>query len=92
MNEDFNPSRRGLLQTGLTILAATAMVAAAGTARAQDDDKVEQETVLYQSTPKDGQQCSSCVNFVAPNQCKVVKGVVAATGWCNAYAPIEAGK
>jgi hypothetical protein len=31
--------------------------------------------------------CSGCVNFVAPNACKVVKGVINPNGWCVAYAP-----
>jgi hypothetical protein len=27
------------------------------------------------------------VNFVAPNACKVVKGVISPNGWCVAFAP-----
>jgi hypothetical protein len=85
MSEEIKASRRGILKTGLTILAGT--VALAGTARAQDDDKVDQSTVAYQTTPNNGQQCSSCVNFVAPNACKVVLGTISPGGWCTAYAP-----
>jgi hypothetical protein len=85
MSEEIKASRRGILKTGLTILAGT--VALAGTARAQDDDKVDQSVVAYQTTPNAGAQCSLCVNFVAPNACKVVNGVISPTGWCTAFAP-----
>jgi hypothetical protein len=86
MPDDLNTSRRGLLRTGLTILAGTVMVAT--TAHAQDaDSKVEQSVVQYQTSPKDGAMCSSCVNFVAPNACKVVAGTISPNGWCVAYAP-----
>ncbi len=78
-------SRRGVLRTGLTILAGGVM---ATVARAQDaDSKVEQSVVQYQTMPKDGAKCSGCVNFVAPNACKVVAGNISPEGWCVAYAP-----
>jgi hypothetical protein len=80
-------SRRGLLRAGLMIIAGGAAVAATA-ARADDNDsKVDQSVVQYQTTPKDGAMCSGCVNFVAPNACKVVKGVINPNGWCVAYAP-----
>ena len=78
-------SRRGVLRTGLTILAGGLVATAA---RAQDaDSKVEQSVVQYQTMPKDGAKCSGCVNFVAPNACKVVAGNISPEGWCVAYAP-----
>jgi hypothetical protein len=84
-DETTKASRRGLLRGGLTILAGTFL---ATTARAQDDSsKVDQSVVQYQTSPKDGAQCSSCVNFVAPNACKVVSGTIVPNGWCVAYAP-----
>ena len=83
---DTDASRRHVLRAGLTILAGGVLAATA--ARAQDaDSKVEQSTVQYQNTPKDGAKCSGCVNFVAPNACKVVAGNINPEGWCVAYAP-----
>jgi hypothetical protein len=38
-------------------------------------------------TPKDGNKCSLCVNWVAPNSCKVVAGTINPNGWCVAFAP-----
>ncbi len=79
-------SRRRFLRNGLTILAGGVLATAA---RAQDsgDSKVEQSVVQYQTSPKDGAKCSGCVNFVAPNACKVVAGNISPEGWCVAYAP-----
>ena len=86
MNDLSHGSRRRFLSTGLTILAGGLLATAA---RAQDsgDSKVEQSVVQYQTSPKDGAKCSGCVNFVAPNACKVVQGNISPEGWCVAYAP-----
>jgi hypothetical protein len=84
MSDVTKASRRGLLRGGLTILAGTVL---ASTAARADDDKVDPASVMYQTTPNNGQQCSTCVNFVAPNACKVVSGTILANGWCVAYAP-----
>ncbi len=78
-------SRRGILRAGVAVLAAGGMAA---TARAQDE-KLAQTVVQYQTTPKDGAKCSTCVNFVAPNACKIVAGEINPEGWCVAYAPKE---
>jgi hypothetical protein len=44
--------------------------------------KLKQAAVRYQSSPKDGKQCSNCNLFVPPNSCKSVDGVITPTGWC----------
>jgi valyl-tRNA synthetase len=85
-DESNRTSRRKVLQGGLTVLAAgTAMAAVATQARAQE--KLAQNLVQYQDTPKDGAQCDACINWVAPNACKIVEGKIAAKGWCVAFAP-----
>ncbi|MFO1027917.1 MAG: hypothetical protein U1E70_22290 [Acetobacteraceae bacterium] len=50
-------------------------------------EKIAQAQVQYQNTPKDAQQCDKCVNWEAPNACKIVAGTIAPQGWCIAYAP-----
>jgi hypothetical protein len=88
MRDEMNASRRGVLRTGLTILLGGITGGVIATAaRAQDDSKVEQSVVQYQTSPKDGAKCSTCVNFIAPNACKVVAGNISPNGWCVAYAP-----
>lgn len=70
---------------GLGVLAAGAAVRKA---EAQDQ-KVAQNLVQYQNTPKNGQRCDHCVNWVPPNACKVVTGNISPAGYCVAYAPKE---
>ena len=47
--------------------------------------KLTHEAAKYQDHPKDGQQCSGCVQFVAPASCTVVEDPVAASGWCQLF-------
>lgn len=81
-------SRRDMLRTGAMIAAGIAGVAAAPSARAQDE-KIAQELVQYQPTPKDGQKCNMCAQWVEPNACKIVAGTISPNGYCVAYAPKE---
>lgn len=81
-------SRRDLMRTGMMIVAGTASVAVASTARAQDE-KIAQELVQYQDQPKDGQKCNMCAQWVEPNACKIVAGKISPNGYCVAYAPKE---
>jgi hypothetical protein len=75
-----------MLRRGVGLLAvATGASIAARRARAQE--KLAQNLVQYQETPKDGAECDTCVNFVAPNACKIVDGTINPKGWCVAYAP-----
>jgi hypothetical protein len=76
-------SRRAVLQGGLTVLAAGLSAGA----QAQAPQKLAQKVVQYQTQPKNGQMCSGCVNFEAPDGCKLVEGPIAPGGWCIAFAP-----
>ncbi len=78
-------NRRAALRGFAAIAAASVM---AREALAQDQ-KVAQELVQYQAMPKDGAECDACVNWVAPNQCKIVAGNINPKGWCVAFAPKE---
>ena len=84
-------TRRGVLKAGLT--AVGGLAAAAGSARAAShgqrlaQDKIAQAQVQYQTSPKDGQECDKCVNWEAPNGCKIVAGTIVPNGWCIAFAP-----
>lgn len=88
MSQENTASRRNVLKSGLGIVAAAgAALAAPRPAAAQE--KLAQNIVQYQATPKDGHQCNTCVNWEAPNACKIVAGEIHPTGWCVAYAPKE---
>jgi High potential iron-sulfur protein len=79
-------SRRALLQVGLGAVAATAAIATTVT-KARAQEKIAQNLVMYQDHPKDDQECDNCINWVAPNQCKIIAGDISPKGWCGAYAP-----
>ena len=80
-----NTGRRSAIKAGLGVVAG---VAAATTARAQDE-KIAQNLVQYQNQPKDGNECDKCVNWMPPNACKIVAGDINPKGWCVAFAPKE---
>jgi hypothetical protein len=47
--------------------------------------KLAHDAVKYQDHPNNGQQCSGCIQFVAPASCKVVEDPIAASGWCQLF-------
>jgi hypothetical protein len=76
-------SRRAIMRGAMT-LAGIAASLAAENARAQT--KLSHAVAKYQDTPKNGQQCSTCVNFVPPSACKIVASPISPRGWCQFYA------
>ena len=80
-------SRRVVLQTGLMTFAAGLLTHAQAHEKVAQAQKIAQSAVQYQDHPKNGQMCSICVNFVAPNECKIVQGPIVPNGWCIAFAP-----
>ncbi|HLO22537.1 MAG TPA: hypothetical protein VK193_03840 [Methyloceanibacter sp.] len=47
--------------------------------------KLTHDAAKYQDQPKDGQQCSGCVQFLAPSSCKLVEDPISASGWCQLF-------
>ena len=47
--------------------------------------KLTHDAVKYQDQPKDGQQCSTCVQFEPPSACKTVESPISPNGWCQLY-------
>lgn len=74
-------SRRVVLQAGVFAVAAGL------TGRATSQSKIAQNLVQYQDKPKGDQECDKCLQFEAPNSCKVVAGKIDPKGWCAAFAP-----
>jgi hypothetical protein len=79
-------TRRKALKTGLGLLAATSVAGIAARARAQSA-KADPSTVGYQTKPSNGQQCSTCSQFIAPAGCQLVSGTISPEGWCQLYSP-----
>jgi hypothetical protein len=74
-------TRRRILQAGLGAVTGGISV------RAGAQEKIAQTVVQYQTQPKNGQLCSTCVNFEPPAACKIVSGAISPNGWCLVYAP-----
>jgi hypothetical protein len=89
MNNQFSTVKKGVCRRSLlkTVPAIAGFMistpAMPGILFAQT--KLTHEAAKYQDSPKDGQQCSGCVQFVAPGSCKVVEDPVAASGWCQLF-------
>jgi hypothetical protein len=83
-----NQSRRSILKIGGAALAMIPVVAMAA------KNEGVRKSMQYQDTPKDGNQCSTCVQFVpgkdanALGGCKVFPNdtEVSPKGWCIAFA------
>jgi hypothetical protein len=80
-------SRRAFIG-GVVVLPALAGLLSTG---ARADAKSSPEAMHYQTSPKDGMQCSGC-NFFIPGKdatsdgsCKVVDGTISPHGYCIAY-------
>jgi len=80
-------SRRRFLETGLRAVPAAVAAAALLPAPGRAQQKMAQKLVQYQTTPKNNQKCSDCLQFVAPDGCKLVDGKIVPNGWCALYAP-----
>jgi hypothetical protein len=85
--DDKSTTRRAALKAGLAIIAGTGAAAVAASGARAQSAKADPSTVGYQTKPSNGQQCSGCVQWVAPNACKIVSGTIAAAGWCELYSP-----
>jgi hypothetical protein len=84
----YDRTRRQVLRRSLAAVGGGLAALGAGAARAQE--KLDPKLVQYQTTPKDGNKCSACVNWVDPASCKIVSGKIAPDGWCVAFAPKNA--
>lgn len=72
--------REVLRAAGLAALAPLAVT------RAQAQDKLAPNMVMYQGNPKDNQRCDGCLHWQPPNACAIVSGTIAPQGWCAVWA------
>ncbi len=86
MDKEKKVSRRVVLREAALVAGAVPVLLSGITAA---HAKVKQTDVHYQSTPKDGQQCSKCANFEAPKACKLVDGEIDPNGYCQLFKAIK---
>jgi hypothetical protein len=90
VSDSNNAMTRRTFVTNAIVLPALAGLLLAETTTAEA--KGSQAQFKYQSTPKNGQKCSTCTQFnpgSSPSKngtCKVVDGSISPNGWCIAYA------
>ena len=82
-------TRREILAKGIGVLATVSLTAVAATSSEGQTQpkKMAQKLVQYQQTPKKDQKCSTCLQFVPPDSCKLVEGKINPEGWCSLFAP-----
>ena len=80
-------ARAGLAVTGLIAGAAPSPTMA--DEEISEADKITQADAHYQKSPKGPQRCKICLQFAAPNQCKIVQGPIVPQGWCQFFAARE---
>lgn len=77
--------RRDMFKVAAGAAGAMAIVGLAGS-QALADNKMAKSAAGYQASPKDGQSCGKCQNYIsASSSCKVVDGPVSANGWCTLF-------
>lgn len=101
MNDSTLRGRRIALKQISIALVGAPLLAAGGNALAAKNAGLR-TALKYQDTPKDGKQCTGCLQFVAgkaakdPGTCKIMPGdtEIAPAGWCTAWvaAPAPAKK
>jgi hypothetical protein len=86
-------SRRALLESGgLAIgllIAGSEVSPTAGDQEIKEADKIKQTDAHYQRFPKGPQRCQICLQYVPPDQCKIVQGPIFPQGWCQFFAARE---
>ena len=77
-------SRRELLGDLALVLGGATLLAAVATPRPASA-KLPPQAIGYQPTPKGNARCDNCVQWQAPDTCKVVSGTINPAGWCTLY-------
>ena len=70
------------LATGAAGVVAAGLIATPAIAQKQ---KLAPADIGYQPRPNGSQRCDQCVNWQAPNACKLVAGTISASGWCGLF-------
>ena len=89
MDEQAKLTRRSMLRCA-ALLAGGTLAAGVIQIKPAYAQKAGKEAVKYQDSPKGGQKCSDCLQFVPGQQgangaCKVVEGPISPNGWCAAF-------
>jgi hypothetical protein len=78
-------TRRSLIQRLAFVGVAGVAVAGLAPRRAAAAAKLPPNEIGYQPSPKGAAKCELCVNWQAPNACKLVSGPISPSGWCGLF-------
>ena len=78
-------SRRSLLRSAVALAGAATCAALSMNRQAWAQAKASKAAMKYQDKPNGDQKCSNCLQFVAPDGCKVVEGKISPDGYCIAW-------
>jgi hypothetical protein len=84
-SEPTAPSRRLMLRATVVTLGAAAGTAAGKPVTATV--KISKAAVGYQDHPQGDKRCEKCLQFEAPNACKLVDGPINPQGFCRIFSP-----
>jgi hypothetical protein len=77
-------SRRTLLKSAV-VLAGAACAGMGLQKEALAQAKVSKAAMKYQDHPNGAEKCANCMQFVAPDACKIVEGKISPDGYCIAW-------
>ena len=78
-------SRRSILQGVAHVGGAATLLAVIANRASAAEAKTTKQAAGYQTSPNGGQSCSTCINFVRRNTCRIVAGNVSPQGWCKIW-------
>ena len=85
MNTSPKFSRRSLLKSAAVVAGAATCASFAAGREAWAQAKASKTAMKYKAQPNKDQKCSNCLQFVAPDSCKVVDGKISPDGYCIAW-------
>ena len=84
MDNDRRLDRRSVLKSAV-VLAGAACAGFLSSTQARAQGKVAKAAMKYQDHPDGDKKCSECLQFIPPDSCKVVEGVISPNGYCIAW-------
>ncbi len=81
-------SRRTLLLRTMGSIGAASVIEAR-LKRALAAIKISKAAVAYQDHPDGDKRCDRCLQFQAPDSCKMVDGPVDPQGFCRIFTPVR---
>jgi len=86
MDEQRKLTRRAFFRGAATVAGAALAGTVIPIRIANAQQKASKQAMQYRDKPNGDQECDKCMQFVAPDSCKVVDGKISPKGWCVAFA------